>query len=531
MSWQCTPIDAMHVRGIFRILALLIPMLAGEAWAFDFEKLVMPGPVSQVHAEIEGDCASCHETFERGQQGDRCLGCHEAVAEDLRDETGLHGRDPRVRGSLCRDCHSEHQGRDGDILGFNRESFQHRFTDFELRDRHREVDCASCHLPEKAYREASPRCVDCHGEDDAHGGRLGDDCATCHVERSFKETKFEHASTGFALEGAHARVDCSLCHAGDRYEGTPTECRACHATNDAHGGDFGQDCARCHAPGGWEQPAFDHAAETRFALSHRHAEAKCSSCHGGAFGRKNLKTSCVACHSPDDIHRGRNGSDCASCHTERGWDRVTFDHERETAFPLRGSHATLACQGCHQRDPREESLSGACIDCHASDDAHADTQARDCGQCHNESGWRERLRFDHDITRFPLLGLHAVELCESCHKSTRFRDAEPGCVGCHASDDPHEQKLGENCGRCHNPNGWSIWSFDHGRDADFPLQGNHEGLNCLACHTRPSPGTVSQASDCATCHDFDDIHSGGFGRDCGRCHHEGGWSDVRIDQR
>jgi hypothetical protein len=141
------------------------------------------------------------------------------------------------------------------------------------------------------------------------------------------------------------------------------------------------------------------------------------------------------------------------------------------------------------------------------------------------------VRFDHDITRFPLLGLHAAELCEACHTSTRFRDVDPSCVGCHSSDDAHDQKLGKNCGRCHNPNGWSIWRFDHRRDTDFPLRGGHDGLNCLSCHRRPSPGAVSQASDCASCHDFDDVHSGGFGRDCGRCHHEEGWSNVKINQR
>ncbi|MGE4606286.1 MAG: cytochrome c3 family protein, partial [Myxococcota bacterium] len=192
--------------------------MAGDAPAIDFGKLVIPGPVSKVHAEIEGDCASCHETFERGQQRERCLRCHEEVAEDIQGESGLHGRDARVKGSLCRDCHSEHQGRDADILGFDRESFQHRFTDFELRGRHRKVACAACHVPEKAYREATQQCADCHRENDAHGGRLGDDCATCHLERGWRETKFEHASTGFALEGAHIRVDCRLCHAGDRYE-------------------------------------------------------------------------------------------------------------------------------------------------------------------------------------------------------------------------------------------------------------------------------------------------------------------------
>ena len=35
---------------------------------------------------------------------------------------------------------------------------------------------------------------------------------------------------------------------------------------------------------------------------------------------------------------------------------------------------------------------------------------------------------------------------------------------------------------------------------------------------------------CAACHGFDDVHNGGFGRDCGRCHNETRWSDISIDR-
>jgi hypothetical protein len=30
-----------------------------------------------------------------------------------------------------------------------------------------------------------------------------------------------------------------------------------------------------------------------------------------------LSTSCSTCH--EDKHNGENGSDCAACHTPRGW--------------------------------------------------------------------------------------------------------------------------------------------------------------------------------------------------------------------
>jgi hypothetical protein len=144
-------------------------------------------------------------------------------------------------------------------------------------------------------------------------------------------------------------------------------------------------------------------------------------------------------------------------------------------------------------------------------------------------GWRNGVVFDHDLSRFPLLGMHAAAPCEACHTSTTFQDAETKCLSCHEGDDAHERKLGNDCARCHNPNSWSRWHFDHGTETKFPLLGAHEGLNCLGCHTRETRGRVRQPSDCASCHSFDDVHDGGFGRDCGRCHSDVRWGDVSLD--
>ena len=50
-----------------------------------------------------------------------------------------------------------------------------------------------------------------------------------------------------------------------------------------------------------------------------------------------------------------------------------------------------------------------------------------CGDCHGELGWGRDVFFEHDLTRFPLLGLHAVIACEQCHANPRFKDAEIVC--------------------------------------------------------------------------------------------------------
>jgi hypothetical protein len=57
-----------------------------------------------------------------------------------------------------------------------------------------------------------------------------------------------------------------------------------------------------------------------------------------------------------------------------------------------------------------------------------------CEQCHNEVSWAQSVFFEHDISRFPLLGLHATLACEECHSSQQFRDAPIGCLDCHTGN-------------------------------------------------------------------------------------------------
>jgi hypothetical protein len=81
----------------------------------------------------------------------------------------------------------------------------------------------------------------------------------------------------------------------------------------------------------------------------------------------------------------------------------------------------------------------------------------------------------------------------------------------------HKGGFGRDCARCHTPNGWGIWQFDHARETRFALTGAHAALACSACHRRPAK-QVKLPRDCAGCHSQDDVHLGQFGRDCDRCH-------------
>ena len=81
------------------------------------ETLVMPGKVISGHADLESECSNCHKKFERGKQRELCLDCHDDVAADLKSERGFHGLPGNARTQECASCHTDHEGRDADILG------------------------------------------------------------------------------------------------------------------------------------------------------------------------------------------------------------------------------------------------------------------------------------------------------------------------------------------------------------------------------------------------------------------------------
>ena len=61
------------------------------ATAQTIESLVMPGDVIQGHAELELECSSCHTAFNRSEQRNLCMDCHEYVADDIDRGSGFHG--------------------------------------------------------------------------------------------------------------------------------------------------------------------------------------------------------------------------------------------------------------------------------------------------------------------------------------------------------------------------------------------------------------------------------------------------------
>jgi hypothetical protein len=517
-------------------------LLPGAASAVDLEKLVMPGPVIAGHADVEGDCGRCHRPFDTDAQSGLCQDCHEEVAKDVASAAGLHGKLLGQSKQRCQSCHSDHLGRDADITGLVAETFDHAQTDFALEGGHRSTACAACHAKDDAHRDAPSDCGSCHGDADPHGGRLGEACGDCHGPVGWRDARFDHAKTDFPLENAHAKAQCGSCHPANRFEGVPQDCASCHGAQDIHRGRLGAECGECHSTENWKSGTFDHDRETDFPLAGAHAKAGCNDCHAGGAGTtrtaakagkrgkadEKLDDRCVACHANEDDHDGSFGASCETCHTPRDWKPSGFDHGRDAQFALAGQHAKVDCTSCHRGVLGKESLASDCGVCHADRDVHAGQLGKRCDSCHGSVAWTRDLQFEHEVTDFPLLGMHAVAGCEDCHESARFHDASQDCSDCHASDDVHKGRLGANCSTCHNPNGWALWRFDHDRQTDFTLRGQHAGLDCHACHTGAGGDRLSISSRCESCHSLEDPHRGAFGARCETCHNARAWDAVRV---
>ncbi len=531
--WLSDPVPGLGAGGPFGLrttLAVLAILLspAREAHAIDLEKLVMPGPLAQAHEKYESDCASCHEAFNVTAQRRLCLACHEKLAADLEAGEGLHSRSPLAANGECRSCHAEHRGRDADIRGLSEATFDHQLTDYPLAGAHQSTPCEGCHLPEVARRDAPPDCVDCHREVDAHDGALSTDCGSCHDETSWKTNRFDHDKTEFRLIGKHQTASCVGCHVGARYKETPTDCVACHSIDDRHAGRFGDRCADCHTPASWLEKGFDHEKKSGFPLIGAHSRTDCITCHRQPPGKRKLPENCSECHSREDVHAGRFGAECGDCHRPAKWADFRFDHTQRTRFPLRESHREVSCESCHAGSAKLGKMDSSCIACHQSDDIHRRKLGPNCDECHNEKAFSGRIVFDHGLTAFPLLGLHAMVTCESCHSTHTFQHEDSACDTCHSTDDIHKGTLGLECQSCHNPNGWAVWQFDHERRTSFTLDGAHENLKCATCHRQPPTLGIQMPKSCDGCHSGDDAHRGGFGRNCDSCHTSKAWKPASF---
>ncbi|MEZ6021277.1 MAG: cytochrome c3 family protein [Planctomycetota bacterium] len=472
-------------------------------------------------------CDSCHGDGETSRAS-ACLECHDVIAGDIAQQTGLHGTFEKNVRQACNLCHSEHHGANFSMVNARTfllaeipdvQAFDHERVGWPLEGAHLEQSCEDCHTNaavavleagQHRYVGESRDCGTCH--EDPHRGALGGGCAECHSQQSFTEFgAYEHPGV-LALTGGHAGISCRECHGEGKAfsleanfaDGPRTqarECVACHEHPHTQGflrqiapianlalGALG--CDQCHAEGQGNfvpEPATFPVPLHRasgMALEKPHADVECAQCHGQAptpfaerFPGREAER-CGACH--EDPHGGQfdggpfGDPGCVTCHGTQAFEPHGFDLKLHatTGFALEGRHAQTECAQCHTRegqDPRR--FAGTAMECAAChDDVHDGVFAAqghgDCSECHGAVHFTggEERGFDHAMAGFALLGAHSQANCEACHRVPA-----------------------------------------QGRTLGNVLAGTASGAACATCHGDPHGGRLqgefAGGPDCRGCHD------------------------------
>jgi hypothetical protein len=226
------------------------------------------------------------------------------------------------------------------------------------------------------------------------------DCSLCHGTTNWLGATFNHATTGWALTGAHATLSCSSCHGPVMLTSANTACVSCHlqnynsTTNPNHvAAAFPQQCEICHSTTAWQPSTFDHS-KTVFPLTGAHTSVACANCHiNGKYA--GTPTDCYSCHkteyqtvtNPNHVAAGFPTT-CQTCHTTTTWAGATFNH---TWFPI-PHHTAKLCSDCHT-NPSDYSVF-VCTSCHtqaATTQQHQGVKgfvwnSTNCYSCHNNGG-------------------------------------------------------------------------------------------------------------------------------------------------
>ncbi|MDF1575861.1 MAG: cytochrome c3 family protein [Bacteroidales bacterium] len=271
--------------------------------AGDFDHAATGFPLKGKHESLS--CTSCHKNGYSGTlKHSRCADCH----------TDCHRKQFTTVSSVpdCAECHSE-QGFSPSLFTIQR----HNSLPFALDGAHRATPCFDCHRKDERweFREIGKTCSDCH--QDIHAGVLDSkyypdkQCTACHQDSRWSDISFDHALTGYLLEGAHRNQSCRACHMSTGEQVSPvqkfsrlsSDCLEYHReVHNRQFGTLGISCLKCHDYFDWKVGLFDHSL-TAFPLDGKHRDVDCAKCHPQVtegdliYTRyKPISTTCESCH-------------------------------------------------------------------------------------------------------------------------------------------------------------------------------------------------------------------------------------------
>ena len=71
---------------------------------------------------------------------------------------------------------------------------------------------------------------------------------------------------------------------------------------------------------GWKTITFDHD-QTDFPLVDAHIKVKCETGHPMPK-LDQTPTTCIGCHTKDDVHKDKLGKRCETCHDAKTWKKA-----------------------------------------------------------------------------------------------------------------------------------------------------------------------------------------------------------------
>jgi hypothetical protein len=175
-------------------LSLLLPLLAlvwiAERTIFKDSRVYSSGRLSEPHAVLEKECATCHVqtagAFSSKAADSACLGCHDGPVHHTVDIVGR-------REIACAECHTEHRGR-VDISAASNQS------------------CAECHLNLGANGGSSHYASNIRSFEDGHP----EFAAARNGARDLSNIKLNHAIHMKQIRrsptGPLVQLDCADCH-------------------------------------------------------------------------------------------------------------------------------------------------------------------------------------------------------------------------------------------------------------------------------------------------------------------------------
>jgi len=356
-------------------------------------------------------------------------------------------------------------------------------------------------------------------------------------------TKFDHAITGFALEGNHGIIDCESCHVGGVFDELPTICSSCHDGVTAIGQPpahipTNEPCDVCHTPLGFQESSarlMDHSViaggqscvachdgmtATGKDANHAPTSDVCDACHDTnvwvpthAIDHNEIQGSCESCHNNVNatgkpVTHIATVADCNTCHFSFvTWQISSFDHSSVTGTscltchngvqslgkPFNHINTSEMCQFCHTTvswvpvfTVDHSQVIGPCISCHNGVNALGKPAGHilssdQCNACHSVgTSFTPVITVDHTQVN---------GVCSSCHDNV----IAPGKGPAHII-------TSEECDTCHTTTSWATTAGGFGGAPD------HSTLtNCISCHdgiiaSGKIATHINSSSLCDACH-------------------------------